>query len=207
MTRAIGRAIRSPATRPIASRALRLACYGLAMRRTPASLLPVTLVLALTACAAAKDYPSLERLPSERMTGSATPVTPDTPPPPPPAPPSGSLTNRLAQLADQARAADRRFSERRGSAERLIAGGSGRTPGSEGWSVATVALADLASSRSDAMMALAELDRIYVDESIAAAETGDRSSIDAITVVRDQVTALISAQDETLARLHSRISG
>jgi predicted dienelactone hydrolase len=123
------------------------------------------------------------------------------------APPSGSLTNRLAQLADQARAADRRFSERRGSAERLIAGGSGRTPGSEGWSVATVALADLASSRSDAMMALAELDRIYVDESIAAAETGDRSSIDAITVVRDQVTALISAQDETLARLHGRISG
>jgi hypothetical protein len=177
------------------------------MRRAPASLLPVTLVLSLTACVAAKDYPSLGRLPSERMTGSAQPVAPDSPPPPPPAPPRTDLTGRLAQLVDQARAADRRFSERRANAERLVAGGSHAAPGSEGWSVATVALADLESLRSDAMLALAELDRIYVDESIAAAETGNGAGVDTIAAARDQVTALVNAQDDTLARLRSRMSG
>jgi hypothetical protein len=172
------------------------------MRRAPASLLPVTLVISLTACAAARDYPSLERLPSERETGSARPVAPEAPPPPP-APPSTDLTGRLAQLVEQARAADRRFSDRRANAARLVASGGGGAPGSEGWAVATVALSDLESSRSDAMIALAELDRIYVDEAIVASETGNFAGIDAIAAARDQVTALISAQDTALASLRS----
>lgn len=191
---------------PIASRAGRFTCYGLAMRRTPASLLPVTLALSLTACAAARDYPSLERRSAERMTGSARPVAPEAPLPPPPAP-STTLTGRLAQLVTQARAADQRFSAKRANANRLVAAASGGAPGSEAWSVATVALSDLESSRSDAMIALAELDRLYVDEAIAAAETGNPAGVDAITAARDRVTALVRTQDTALVGLRSRMRG
>lgn len=176
------------------------------MRRTPASLLPLALALSLGACAAAKDYPSLERRPAERMRGSAQPVTPE-PPPPLPAPPSPQLTARLAQLVEQAQAAHQRFAARRGNAERLVAAGGRDVPGSEGWAVATVGLSELESARSDAMVALAELDQLYAAEVVAAAETGNRTSVDAIAVAREQVTGLVSAEDNVLAGLRARMRG
>jgi hypothetical protein len=166
--------------------------------------LPIALVVSLTACAAAQDYPSLERRPAERMTGSARPVTPETPPPPPAAA-SPELTTRLAQLVGQARAAHGRFAAKRGNAERLVAAGGSAAPGSEGWSVATVALSDLESARSDAMVALADLDQLYTSESIAASETGNRASVDALAAARDQVTALVGEEDDVLAALRRRM--
>lgn len=168
----------------------------------PATVL--SLALTLTACAAAKDYPSLERRPAERLTGSAPPVTPQAPPAPP-APLSPQLETRLSQLVEQARAAHQRFGARRGAAERLVAAAGDSAPGSEGWSTATVALSDLESARSDAMVALAELDALYASESIAASETGNRASVDAIATARDQVTALVGEEDDTLARLRARM--
>lgn len=192
--------------RPIASRPRRPACYGLGMRRTPASLLLLAPVLSLAACGAAREYPSLDRRPAERLSGSARPVVPETPPPPP-APASADLTARLAQLVQQARAAHQRFSARRANAERLVAAGGGSAPGSEGWAVATVALSDLESSRSDAMVALAELDQLYAGETIAAAETGSRASVEAIAAARDQVTSLVGDEDQILAGLRSGMRG
>ncbi|MCW1430436.1 hypothetical protein [Novosphingobium sp. JCM 18896] len=176
------------------------------MRSKPASFLPLVLIAALTACAAATDYPSLERRSAERMTGSARPVTPEAPPPAP-APASPQLTTRLTQLVDQARAAHQRFGARRGNAQRLVAAGGSGAPGSEGWSVATVALSDLESARSDAMEALAELDQLFAAESIAAAETGNRQTVDTIAAARDQVTAMIGEEDEVLASLRGRMRG
>ena len=140
------------------------------------------------------------------MTGSASPVTPETPPPPP-EPASPQLTTRLAQLVAQAREAHQRFGARRANAQRLVAAGGNGAPGSEGWSVATIALSDLESARSDAMLALAELDQLYASESIAAAETGNRQSVDAIGAARDQVTALVSEEDGVLASLRGRMRG
>ena len=179
-------------------------CYGLRMRRAPGSLLPLALVLSLTACAAAGDYPSLERRAAERQSGSARPVTPEAPPAPP-APASPDLTVRLGQLVDQARAAHQRFGAKRAAAERLVASGGGGAPGSEGWAVATTALSDLESARSDAMLALAELDQLYAGEAVAAAETGNRVSLDAIAGARDQVTALVGEEDGVLAALRGRM--
>jgi hypothetical protein len=169
-------------------------------------LLPLVLTATLGACVAAKDYPSLDRRPVERLSGSAKPVTPETPPPPP-APASPVLTTRLAQLVEQARGAHQRFGSKRGNAERLVNSGGSGAPGSEGWSVATVALSDLESARSDAMLALAELDQLYTSKSVAAAETGNRASVDAIVVARDQVTALVGEEDTVLAALRGRMRG
>lgn len=187
----------------IASRALRTACYGLAMRRAPATPLLLILALSLGACGAGQEYPSLERRAVERARGTAQPAAGETPPPPP-APASPELTGRLAQLVEQARGAHGRFTARRGAAERLV-GAAGGTPGSESWSVATAALSDLESARSDAMLALAELDQLYTTATIASAETGGRAEIDAISVARDRITAIVGEEDQALAALRGRM--
>lgn len=180
------------------------------MRRTPAPFLPFAPLLAaavsLTGCAAAKDYPSLDRRAAERVTGSARPATPEPPPAPPP-PASRELTTRLAQLVEQARAAHQRFADRRGTAERLVAAGGGAATGSEGWAVATAALSDLEATRSEAMIALAELDQLFAAESVAAAETGHRAGVEAIAAARDQVIALVGQEDTVLAALRGRMRG
>lgn len=187
-----------------ASRAQPAPCYGCGMPRASIVLLPLALTVSLAGCSAGQDYPSLDRRPVERLSGSAKPVTPETPPPPP-APASPVLTTRLAQLVDQARGAHQRFGTKRGNAERLVASGGSGAPGSEGWSVATVALSDLESARSDAMLALAELDQLFASESIAASETGNHASVDAVAAARDQVTALVGEEDSTLATLRGRM--
>jgi hypothetical protein len=179
------------------------------MRRLPATLLLLVMFAPLAACAAAKDYPSLQRRPAERMTsgrqaGSATPVSPEASRAPPAAP-GRQLVTRLAQLVDQARAAHKHFAGRRANTERLVAEGGGGTPGSEGWSVATVALSDLESSRSDAILALADLDDLYTTETIAASQTGDQTRTTAIAGARDQVVALVGEEDDVLARLRDRM--
>ena len=189
-----------------ASRAPPGPCYGCGMPRISTILLPLVLTATLAACSAARDYPSLDRRPVERLGGSARPVAPETPPPPP-APASPVLATRLAQLVDEARGAHQRFEAKRRDAERLVKAGGSGAPGSEGWSVATVALSDLESARSDAMLALAELDQLYASESVAAAETGNRASVDAIVAARDQVTALVGEEDSILAALRGRMRG
>lgn len=166
--------------------------------------LPLALILSLAACAAAKDYPSLERRPAERMTGSGQVVKPEAPPPPPAAP-SAELTKRLAQLVEQARAAHQRFTAKRGNAERLVAAGGGSAPGSDGWSTATVALSDLESARSDTVVPLGDLDDLYTTETIAASQTGDQSKVSAIAAARDEVTTLVGQEDDVLAKLRSRM--
>jgi hypothetical protein len=179
---------------------------GTVMRRAPATLLPLALLLPLAACAAAQDYPSLARRPAERASGTAQPVAPEAPPAPP-SPPSPELTARLSQLVEQARAAHQRFVAKRPATERAVASGGGGAPGSEGWAVATVALSSLEAARSDAQVALADLDRLYTAETIAASETGDHAKATAIAAARDQVKALVTEQDEVLDGLRGRMSG
>jgi hypothetical protein len=181
------------------------------MRRAPAPLSSLILILTLASCAAARDYPSLERRPAElggpeRQTGSAQPVTGEATATPPP-PLSSELTTRLAQLVDVARGAHQRFGAKHGAAERSVASAGRAAMGSEGWSVATVALSELESVRSDAMFALAELDQLYTSEVIAASQNGNATTIDAIAASRDQVTALIAEEDQVLARLRGRMGG
>jgi len=157
----------------IASPRKREACYGTAMIRAPFRLPPApfaaasrflptatvaaALALSLSGCASA-DYPSLAIRPAERISGTAQPVTPQPAPPTAPVVPSASVSGRAAQLVAQAQAAHRRFLGRRAETERLVGSARGSTVASEAWSVATIAVSGLESARSDAMIALAELD-------------------------------------------------
>lgn len=155
----------------------------------------------LAGCAADYDnYPSLARRPAERVSGTAEPAPPTSPPPLAVAP-SADLVARLAQLSDQAESAHRSFTGRRSRAEQLVGAARGATIGSENWSVASVALADLETSRSQAMIALADLDALYAAQRV---EGGDAT---AITATRDRVIGWIGEEDDILAQLRGRLAG
>jgi hypothetical protein len=157
----------------------------------------------LTACASAGEsrFPSLATRPGERVTGTLEP------PPPPASPPATAETgSRLASLRAKALAAHRKFQERRPSADALSRAAQGATVASEAWSVAQVALAGLEAARSEAMIALADLDSLYIAAKAAAVASGGSGDVDAAEATRGEVMALIAEEDAVLANLRGRIS-
>ena len=156
----------------------------------------------LAGCASASggNYPSLATRPGERVSGSAAPVPASAPPPA-----TAATGSRIAQLRAQAQAAHARFGERRASAASLSAAAQGAAVGSEAWSVAQVSLASLEAARSEAMIALADLDSLYVAAKIEAVPTDGSGDVDAIGVVRTDVIGLIGEEDATLSTLRGRL--
>lgn len=153
--------------------------------------------LLLSACGSAAGYPDLARRPAERISGSAEVAPPSVVTPP--APLSPEMAKRIAQLAANARSAHAAFTSGKGKAESLSNAARGTAVSSEAWVVATVALAELESRRSEAMISLAELDSLYARTRI---DGGDGISIAA---VRDQVTAWVADEDAVLAELRGRL--
>jgi hypothetical protein len=169
------------------------------MLRLPfASLLAVS-TLALAACA--KDqgaFPSLARRPAERLN---TPVPEATPSPvPTPAAADPALLARIAALEAKARAAHDRFTARTPQARTLVAAAAGAAVASEGWSVATIALSELEATRSESMIALADLDALY-----ARAEVDGTDSA-ALAKARAEVVALVGAEDRVLGELQGQLA-
>ena len=166
------------------------------------AILPVTVAaLLLSACGSREGYPSLERRPAERITGSAPVVAASPTPAPAPIPPDLATQSRLARLQAQARDAHARFSALVPDARRTVSAAQGAAMASESWAVANVALASLESRRSEAMIALADLDALYVKERV---DGGDGT---AIAEARDSVTAWVTQEDAVLADLRGRIAG
>lgn len=162
-----------------------------------AAILVAVSALSLAACASdTAEYPSLARRPAERVSGEM-PVVAPTPIATTPADPM--LGSTLDSLVAQARAADSRFAERESRARALVGAAAGAAVASEAWSVATIALADLESARSDAMIAMAQLDTLLASARIETQETA------AITAAHDAVGAIIARQDGIIADLHSRL--
>lgn len=169
-----------------------------------ASLFASFAALSLGACASdTTNYPSLARRPAERI--AAQP--PKAPAPATTIPADAALPARLAKLVDEARAAHARFGDRRPMAERAIAAGGGAAMGSEGWSIASVALADLESARSEAMVPLADLDQLLAAKLVADGSNGDSGDGAAIAAARLQVSQLIAEEDRVLAALRGRLGG
>lgn len=169
----------------------RTPCYGAGMRSI---LLAASVSSLLAACAGDRgDYPSLARRPAERISGTAPVVTPAPAPPQPPA----EVTGQLDGLVAQARAANARFEAATPRTRALVAAANGAAVASEAWSVATVALAELESQRSQAMIALADLDALYAAEGIRQSDTRT------LAVARQQVIDIVAAQDAILAELGS----
>ncbi len=158
----------------------------------------------LGGCSSDKSaYPSLARRPVERIAND--PAQADPAPPPLPAPSPAALAARLDSLVDAARGAHERFRTRRVRAEQLVAAAGGSAVSSEAWSVATIALADLESARSEAMVTLADLDALLAADRVANAVTGGGSAPD-IAAARDKVIALVGEEDAVLAGLRSRMA-
>ncbi|MEO0062658.1 MAG: hypothetical protein RLZZ08_1218 [Pseudomonadota bacterium] len=156
-------------------------------------LLPLAALTAtLAACStpARDDYPSLAVRPAERVTGTAEVVAQPLYVPPPPA---AGVIDRLAQLREQADAAHARFITVAQNRRATVTGGRGAAEGTEAWALAAAATADLDSARSQTMIALADLDRIYVDAAVNGSE------LERIATARDAVAALVAQEDATLA--------
>lgn len=161
-----------------------------------ATVLPVL----LAGCASdSAGYPSLARRDAERIAESPpeTPASPSAT-----LPPDRAVLARLDVLVAQAKTAHDKFRARRGRAETLVRAASGAPVASESWSVATVALADIESARSDAMVALADIDAIDV----ATRLEGTPATATVVKAARDNVTALVGEQDAVLARLRARMA-
>jgi hypothetical protein len=161
------------------------------------SILSVFVLAAVSGCASSDDYPSLARRPIERLSGTAEPVAPASEPAPTPVAPE--VAGRLAALVAKAQTADAKFTARESEARRRVAAARAAAVGSEAWSVAMVALAALESARSDAMIALADLDAIYAADRVGG---GDGAASGA---ARDRVIALVARQDTVLATLRGGI--
>ena len=153
------------------------------------------LVLAVLtgACQTASDeYPSLALRDAERVSGAFEPVAaqPYVPPPTP-----AAVIGRLDQLAAEAASAHQAFLAEAPAARSAVASASGAEVGSDGWARASVAVAGLEGTRSRAMIALADLDRLMVD---AAVEGG---ALDRIVPLRDRVIAQVDEQNATIESL------
>ena len=143
----------------------------------------------LGACATADDgeYPSLAIRDVERVSGTLAPPAPYVPPPTP-----AAVSDRLTQLASEAASAHRAFGTEAPRARTAANAARGDAVGSETWAVAQVALAALESARSRAMIALADLDRLYVDAAVQGGE------LTRIAATRDQVIAQVEQQNATI---------
>lgn len=146
----------------------------------------------LAACATpSEEYPSLAIRDVERA--AAMP-----PAPPvayvPPAPPAATL-ERVDQLAGEAASAHRTFLAEAPRVRNTVAAARGAEPGAESWSVAQVAVAGLQASRSKAMIALADIDRIYVDAAL------EGLALERIALARDQVQTQVEEQDATIGTM------
>lgn len=162
--------------------------------RSTALILAVSTVLG--ACARDKtDFPSLARRPAERITGTI-----ESPPLPPPAPLAPAVLDQIDTLVAQAKAADERFAARIAATRQAILAANGAAVASEAWSGATIALSALEATRSEALIGLAELDRLY-----AGAVVGESDSAP-LSKARDAVQALIAEQDRVLEELQGRLA-
>jgi hypothetical protein len=160
-----------------------------AMNRRPFAL---ALPAALAACASAQsDYPSLAIRPAERTSGTLQPAAAE----PVLAPAPQATLDQVSQLAADARADHKAFLDQVSGARSAITAGRGAAAGGDAWARAEAALADVRAARSKTMIPLADLDRLYVD---AATQS---QSTDRISAARDEVSALVAAEDKTLGEL------
>lgn len=146
----------------------------------------------LGGCATPEAYPSLSIRDSERVTGTMeVPASPAFIP----APTAPATIEQLDSLAASARAAHQRFLVAAAEARASISAARGSEIGSDSWGSAQVLLANLESIRSDAMIALADIDRLFVD---AAIEGGEVARIGA---ARDEIVSQVDDQSSTIAAM------
>lgn len=165
---------------------------------------PVLLAPTLLGGCSTASYPSLAQRAGER---------PDAPSPAPAPAPTGAqapdaLAGQLSAWLADARAADARFAKARPAAVAALDAAKGAPRGSEIWSTASLALAEMERARSDVGMAQASVEAAYAEDRLAhAAEEGPkaRQAATMLSATRDAITAISQAQDQALAALRARL--
>jgi hypothetical protein len=109
-------------------------------------------------------------------------------------------------LREVARAAHARFGKQQGDAARLVAAARGSAAGTEAWARAAVALAALASARSEGMVVLADLDRLQIAATEQAA-TGPAADLAAVSPAHREVEAMLREEDQTVTALSEASGG
>ncbi|WP_157075185.1 hypothetical protein [Erythrobacter sp. AP23] len=158
------------------------------------------ILLAGCASTASDRYPSLAIRDVERAEGTFEPVpSPRLDVPEVEVDLAGGLEARLAALLGHAQAAHTDFTSAVPAAERRVEAAAGSAMGSDSWAAAQVALADLDSARSNAAIALGDLDILFTAATVQAEDAA------AIAATRDAVVALVAEEDAVLERLRARV--
>ncbi len=169
----------------------------MAMSRAYSALLLAISVSALSACAAdTANYPTLARRDAERIGPSPASSTEATPLPPMPSP---EELGRANSTLEAARAAHQIFLAHKPRTEQLVAAARGAPIASENWSVATIALASLESSRSDVMLALGYVDDEYARYRVSGSDNQE------ISRIREQLIGWVGEEDGVLANLRGKM--
>ncbi|MBV1918899.1 MAG: hypothetical protein KUG65_12685 [Sphingomonadaceae bacterium] len=165
----------------------------------------LALPLCLNACTAGNSsYPSLAIRDVERVRGTAQPVEPQSPPAPPP-PVSEELDVKIVRLLADAERAHKGFLAGSDSVSRTIAAARETTAPADEWVEAQVALADLQSLRSNAVIALAELDQLHAAERIAVPQSPTPSAT-AIAAAIERIGDWVSEEDQLISRLSEELA-
>lgn len=173
------------------------------MSLRPIRVAALVLPMALSACASTdREYPSLAIREAERVSQTAMPVTVAPRPPAPPLDPS--IEGRIASAVAQARKAHGAFLAASGRAEHTVAAARGTRSPADVWIVAQVALADLVSQRSEAVIAQADLDQLYAAERLSDPERITPTA-QALIDARNQVSGWVADLDLTIARLAGQL--
>lgn len=144
----------------------------------------------------AASYPSLAIRDVERMTGTLTPAAP-VQPGPAYVVPTGKIEDALAAARD----AHARFRTAQPAALTLARSAAGAGVGSDAYSRALIALANLTALHSQTTSALADIDALEAEGAALFAP------IDAVKAAQGEVVGLVSEQDaelDTVARAMTR---
>ncbi|MDN3645825.1 hypothetical protein QWY75_06370 [Pontixanthobacter aestiaquae] len=150
--------------------------------------------LILGGCASSsKTYPSLAIRDAERVSGTfSVPETIE------PAPLSTQVIGQLGQIRADAAAAHQAFVAAAPGARGTVSAGTRAEVTSNAWAAAQIAMADLDSLRSVTAVALADLDLLFVDATLAFEQRQK------VAEARDEVIAYLREEDATLADLRAR---
>ncbi len=158
-------------------------------------LLAAVLCALTSACATAPaEYPNLAIRDAERVTGTLNPPEPFVP-----APPSAETLATVEGLVERA---DTAYDAYRGKLERVRAAAlraRGAAVGSDAWAAASVALAELETERSQTMIPLSDLDRLYIAAATEGRATGD------IEDAQDLVGQMVDFETAHINEIHSAL--
>ena len=111
-----------------------------------------------------------------------------------------AAARQIDSLLARVNAADAKFWQREKQVRPRIDAARGAAKASEAWSVALVALTGLDAARSEAMVALSDLDAIY----LAARVEGEAAN--EAKAARDQAALRIERQDSVIGELQAKLA-